>query len=486
MACTTILVGKKASYDGSTIIARNEDAMFVPKKMVVITPDKQPKVYKSKISKISIELPKNPMRYTCNPNADETIEGIWGANGINEANVGMSATETITTNPRVLGIDPLLTYKDNKSKTRTTDGGIGEEDFITLVLPYIKSAREGVLRLGSLLEKYGTYETNGVAFNDEDEVWWLETIGGHNWMAKKVKDDEYAIMPNQLGIDDFDFNDAYGKKKQHLCSKNLRQIVKDAHLDLNLDKKFNPRYALGSSSDADHVYNTPRAWFIARYFNPNTYKWDGDNADYTPESNNIPWSLVPERKITIEDIKYVLSSYYQGTKYNPFQKADYPEKGIYRPIGVNRTGVLGMCQIRGYMPKKLKGIHWVSFGPNPFNVCIPMYAHTDSIPKYLSTPKEVSTDSLYWNSRLIGAMADASYADSIQIIERYQLKVPASSYEILNEYDKKVLKSKKYELLSQANQKIADMCKKETSDTLSQVLKVLSLQMKCGYSRSDN
>ena len=53
MACTTILVGKKASYDGSTIIARNEDAMFVPKKMVVITPDKQPKKYKSKISKIS-------------------------------------------------------------------------------------------------------------------------------------------------------------------------------------------------------------------------------------------------------------------------------------------------------------------------------------------------------------------------------------------------------------------------------------------------
>ena len=29
MACTTILVGKDASYDGSTIIARNEDLSLI-------------------------------------------------------------------------------------------------------------------------------------------------------------------------------------------------------------------------------------------------------------------------------------------------------------------------------------------------------------------------------------------------------------------------------------------------------------------------
>ena len=51
-------------------------------------------------------------------------------------------------------------------------GGIGEEDFLTLVLPYIKTAREGE-RLGALLEEFGTYEMNGVAFSDVDEIWWL-------------------------------------------------------------------------------------------------------------------------------------------------------------------------------------------------------------------------------------------------------------------------------------------------------------------------
>ena len=110
MACTTILVGKKASYDGSTMIARNDDSgsgHFTPKKFVVIHPEEQPKTYKSVISHVTIELPDDPMRYTAVPNAVEG-EGIWAAAGVNEANVAMTATETITSNPRVLGADPLV------------------------------------------------------------------------------------------------------------------------------------------------------------------------------------------------------------------------------------------------------------------------------------------------------------------------------------------------------------------------------------------
>ena len=486
MACTTILVGKKASYDGSTIIARNEDAFFVPKRMVVVNPDKQPRKYKSKISHLEIDLPDNPLRYTANPNVD-LGRGNWSANGINEANVGMTATETITTNPRVLGADPLVVYQPKKGNQKEVPGGIGEEDFVTIVLPYIKSAREGVLRLGSLLEKYGTYECNGIAFNDENEVWWLETIGGHNWMAKRVKDDEYVLMPNQLGIDDFDLKDAYGAKKEHLCSKGLKDLIQNNYLDLNKDNKFNPRYALGSHSDADHVYNTPRGWYIARYFNPNTFVWDGQYADYNPESDDIPWSLVPEKKITIEDIKYVLSSYYQGTPYNPYLKGDSPLKGYYRPIGINRTGVMGMCQIRGYMPKKLKAIQWVAFGPNPFNVCIPVYPNVDKIPDYLSNVStDVSTENFYWSSRLLGALADSNYAACIQHIERYQMMVLSRSHQLINEYDQKMIKSKKFNLYEEANSKICEMVKEKTTEVLNHVLKEVSLNMTCGYKRADN
>ena len=135
------------------------------------------------ISHVKVELPENPMRYTAVPNALEG-EGIWAASGVNEAGVGMTATETITSNPRVLGADPLVVCQPAEEGKEEAPGGIGEEDIVCLVLPYIRSAREGVKRLGSLLEQYGTYEMNGIAFQDPDEIWWLETIGGHHWMAR--------------------------------------------------------------------------------------------------------------------------------------------------------------------------------------------------------------------------------------------------------------------------------------------------------------
>ncbi len=51
-----------------------------------------------------------------------------------------------------------------------------------------------------------------------DEIWWLETIGGHHWMAVKVPDDHYVAMPNQLGIDHFDLEDALGEQK-NICAQ---------------------------------------------------------------------------------------------------------------------------------------------------------------------------------------------------------------------------------------------------------------------------
>ncbi len=93
------------------------------------------------------------MRYLCVPNVDPSA-GVWGEAGANAANVGMTATETITTNAQVLGADPLVAY----DAATGTPGGIGEEDLVTIVLPYVHSAREGVERLGALLQQYGTYE----------------------------------------------------------------------------------------------------------------------------------------------------------------------------------------------------------------------------------------------------------------------------------------------------------------------------------------
>lgn len=549
MACTTILVGKDASYDGSTIVARNEDSpggQFEPKRMQVVLPKDQPRVYTSVESHLTIELPEEPMRYTSVPDAIEG-HGVWAAAGFNELNVGMSATETITSNERVLGADPLVVYtpasgvEGEEGYVPACPGGLGEEDFVTLVLPYIRSAREGVERLGALLEKYGTYEMNGIAFSDVDEIWWLETVGGHHWIAKRVPDDMYVTMPNQLGIDWFDLGDAEGEQLEHMASPDLRAWMADNHLDLTLrgeyaffsedeyeliedgdddyiedldedldddgsdgddledvfvldagrfEDIFNPREAFGSRSDSDHVYNTPRAWYMQRFLNPHDV-WEGPFADYTPESDDIPWARVPERKVTIEDVKYVLSAHYQGTPYDPYGKHGTPEtRSLYRPIGINRNGQLAVLQVRPYVDEDHRAIQWMAFGSNPFNALVPFYANVDTLPEYLcNTASTVTTDSFYWSNRLIAALADARFRDNAAHIERYQEKVGARGHQILRETDRAVADASGEELvraLEQANDRMARFLREQTDALLGKVLHTTSLSMRNGFAMSDN
>ena len=520
MSCTTILVGKNASYDGSAIIARDDDSgsgRYDPKRFVAVAPDDQPRHYRSVLSHVEIELPDNPCRYTIAPNVLNN-RGILAEAGANEHNVAMSATETIAVNERVLGADPMVELRPAVGEPDSTDyqaeqpGGIGEEDIITLVLPYVTTAREGVARLGELLETYGTYESNGVIISDVDEIWYVETIGGHHWIARRVPDDCYATIPNQLGIDDFDLADAFGEQREYLCSADLREFMATHHLDrtmgtpvssngrhahsagfgttVALPTRFNPRKAFGTATPKDHIYNTPRAWFMLRYLNPHSKKWDGPNADYTPRSDDLPWCMVPEKKITPEDVKYVLSSHYQGTLYDPYGSSQSDQKGAFRSIGINRNDFMALIQMRPDQPEDSRVLEWIAFASNAFNVMVPFYANVTTTPAYLSnTTGAVSTDNFYWNSRMIAAMADAAYSKSVFHIERYQLAAASAGHANINTYDAKLRReqdaSARAALREQANEAMADTIRGLAADTLDKVLYELSCQMKNCYSRSD-
>lgn len=475
MGCTTILVGKKASYDGSTMVARNEDSpegRFTAKNFKVVMPSDNVKVYKSVLSDFSIEIDKKFLRHTAMPDAVNKY-GIWAAYGINELNVSVNGTETITANDRIVSADPMQL------------DGIGEEDIVSICLPYIHSAREGVKHLGAILEKYGTYEKNGIAFQDENEIWWLETIGGHNYIAKRVPDESYVVIANQMGIDYFDFEDALTKEENHMCSKNMLKIIEEAHLDLSLGEKdlknFNVRLALGTNFDNDHIYNTPRTWILQRYFNPST------KDSYEPDSDNIPWSRVPERKISVYDVKYALSNHYQGTDYDPYSLRSNPsKKGKFRTVGINRTNVLAMTQIRPYVDEEIKGIKWMALASNVFNTIVPFYSNVTKVPEYVSNAGDrVTVDNFYWANRLIGALADSNFNKTYGDVERYQRKTLELSMEILREYDRKFSETKDLNLLEEANEKIASMIKEKTDELLSKVLYTASMNMKNAFKKEE-
>lgn len=460
--CTTILVGKKASIDGSTMIARNEDgeAPLNPKNFIVVNPSEQKQDYKAVISGVEIKLPENPLRYTATPDVSPKI-GIWGESGINSANVAMSATETITSNSRILGIDPYV------------EGGIGEEDMLTVVLPYIKSAKEGVERLGALLEEFGTYEPNGIAFSDNEEIWWLETIGGHHWAAVRIPDDAYVVAPNRMNITDFDF-----EAPDTMCSSDLKELIDENHLNPDYDG-YNLRHIFGSATVKDNQYNNPRAWYIQRFFTP--------EVEQSPFDQNLPFICKANRLISIEDVKWALSSHYEETVYDCYGDGTDAQKRQLRPVGINRNQEVHILQLRNVVAKEIAGIHWLAFGPNTFNTVVPFYTNvTDTPTFYKEVSEEFGLDNMYWLSGLIAVLGDTNYNLYSDVRDDYVQASVAAFRQIQRQSDQAASsQSDLSHYLASVNEEYAKVAKEMTTKLLGQMVMLGAPQMKLRFNLGD-
>ena len=211
-ACTSFLAGKKATLDQTTLIARNEDNFVAvwPKRAVIhsatelVAPQ-----FVSKGNQFSIELPDTHLAYSATPDTDSSA-GPYEESGINSQNVAMSATESAYANERILAFDPLV------------DNGIAEDAMLTVVLPYISTAREGINRLGKIVTTSGAAEVNGVLFSDQQEVWYMEIVSGHHFVAQRIPDDSYAVVANQLAIQEIDFNNS----TDFIVSDGIQEFVK--------------------------------------------------------------------------------------------------------------------------------------------------------------------------------------------------------------------------------------------------------------------
>lgn len=460
-SCTTILVGKKASIDGSTIISRNDDGheALDPQRFVVVTPEEQPRDYKAVISGVEIKLPDNPLRYTSMPNSVLT-NGIWPAAGINSENVGMSATETITTNPRIQGLDPFVA------------DGIGEEDIVTLVLPYIHSAKEGVKRLGALLEEFGTYEPNGIAFNDNNEVWWLETIGGHHWAAVRIPDDAYVVAPNRMNIDDFDFD-----SDETLSSADMKEFIDSNNLNPDMEG-YNLRHIFGSATVKDTVYNNPRTWYGQKYFNP--------EMDSEPMDHDQPFIVRADKKISIEDVKFVLSSHFENTEYDPYGDGTEAEKKLFRPIGINRNHNVHIIQIRNNVPNEIAGIHWLAYGANTFNSVVPFYANVEDTPaSYKDATATFDMNNMYWLSCATALLGDTDYDFYVDMRNTFELEAMSKYREIQNATDAEFKQSKDVATLAKANQELADESFTRQTKLFREMVISGSERMKLRYNLND-
>lgn len=392
-ACTSVMVGKNASIDGSTMIARNDDT-FLPltPQCFIVQPayENETKVWKSNQNGFTAPMPKNGYRMLLTPNADVAKEGVYAESGFNQKHVAMSATESVYGNLSTLAHDPLVA------------NGLAEDSLQSMVLPYINSARDGVQYLGQLIKEYGSPEGNGVMFSDNNEVWYMEIVTGHHWVAQRIPDDSYAVVANQVAIQDVDFDDA----DNFMYSDGIQEFVEKYHLNPD-ENEFNFRHIFGTSNEKDRHYNTPRVWYGQRYLTPEMVQ--------SPTSADMPFICKANRKIKVTDVEFILGSHYNETDYDPLGKGPEDLKTKFRPIAMNRTQNSHVLQIRNDVKPEISTIMWLNFGVPAFSPYVPFFANVNATdPTYETTPLKMDDTSAYWMYRKLSMIVESHYSHFIQ------------------------------------------------------------------------
>lgn len=381
-ACTTVLVGKKASADGSTMIARNEDVDTAwAKHFVYHQPNNNgPTQYVSKDNQFTVDVPSVQQGYTSTPDwKQEGGQDQFGEDGINSSNVAMSATESATTNKRAQKADPFVKH------------GIEEQSMLDVVLPYIHSAKEGVQYLGNIVETKGAAENNGVIFSDKDSIWYMEIVSGHHWAAVRVPNDKYAVIPNQTMIGTINTS-----KKNYLASKGIASFAHKHDLaGYKNSKQVNIAEAFGTNSKEDSTYNLPWIWDGQRILTPSK-KQSITQKHYT-------MFMKPDKKITVAKVGQVLGSHFDDTKYDSNGKWVHG----FRPINVPTDVESHILQIRSNVPSEIAGVQWLAMASPATSVYVPFYTNITNTPSnYQIGTDQPDDQSAYWTYKKTRILTD--------------------------------------------------------------------------------
>lgn len=461
LACTTILVGKEASSDGSLLIARSADSKATKAQLFLIHPAKknQTGMHSSKehqgANDFKYPLPKDGMRYTTIANWQTKLHG---AVGYNEAGVGISGTETIFAKDELLKIDP---YNE--------ETGITEDDIPDVILPRMKSAKEGVLLLGEIIETIGAGEGFGVAFIDKDESWYLETGTGHQWLAVRIPDDQYFSSANQGRLRDYE-----PENPNFLASKNLVQFAIDNKAyDPAKDGKFDFRKAYTRDNDGDITYNYPRVWWIQKMYNPST-------AQNPEDGNKFPVFMKPEKKLSVNDLKDAMRSHYDGTEYDPYVNQENANDK-YRVISVFRTYESHIMQVRPWLPQEIGRVSYVAIGMADLSLYLPYYDGIDGyIEGYDKGTNQASDDSIYWTYRKLQTLVMVDYEKYSPIVKKayktFEDELAVKQEKMEKEYVElyKKDKAKANKLLNDFSKKMMEDAKALTKDLTNQIFTVLT------------
>ena len=413
--CTTIIIGQEQTADGSMIVARSEDWDAMEAKNYEIFEDTNngPREFVAKDSPFRCELPEKALGYSAL--SPYNLHGHWGSAGFNTAGVGMSATESIFSSDEVLKHDPLV------------ENGVAENSVFNITLPYVRTAREGVERLGMLIEKYGIAEGFGIGFVDSKEIWYLETACGHRWLACRMPKDQYFVTGNQSRFRTYDPND----KENYLASADLIEFAEKHGLYNPAQGAFDFHEAYARDIKLDTTYNYPRVWGLQQLFSPEIKN------DVT--KNTFPVFAKAAHKVTLTELRTAFRFHYDNTEHDPYLNSNPKEP--YRPVSIFRTTQTHLLQVRPELPQAIGCVNYVAMGMADLGVFLPLYQGITSYPEaYTKGNGESSDDSAYWKFRKIMVLGMTNYNKYAPIIKEAYAKFEAETDQRQREMEEEYLR----------------------------------------------
>ena len=413
--CTTIIIGQEQTADGSMIVARSEDwdAMEAKNYEIFEGTDNGPREFVAKDSPFRCKLPEKALGYSAL--SPYNLHGHWGSAGFNTAGVGMSATESIFSSDEILKHDPLV------------ENGVAENSVFNITLPYVHTAREGVERLGMLIEKYGIAEGFGIGFVDSKEIWYLETACGHRWLACRMPKDQYFVTGNQSRFRTYDPND----KENYLASADLIEFAEKHGLYNPAQGAFDFHEAYARDIKLDTTYNYPRVWGLQQFFSPEIKN------DVT--KNTFPVFAKAAHKVTLTELRTAFRFHYDNTEHDPYLNSNPKEP--YRPVSIFRTTQTHLLQIRPELPQAIGCVNYVAMGMAALGVFLPLYQGITSYPEaYTKGNGESSDDSAYWKFRKIMVLGMTNYNKYTPVIKEAYAKFEAETDQRQREMEEEYLR----------------------------------------------
>jgi len=357
-ACFSIVVGKKASSDGYVLLGHNEDD-GAPQ---VVNHHKVPRKKYPPGAKVTLR----------NGGTLDQVPQTWSY--IWSEIPGMSFSDSYINECRVsIASDNCPSRED---KPEISDGGIGYM-LRALVAQRARTSREGVLLAGKLVERFG-YIDSGRTYIicDPDEGWLFCVVNGKHWLAKRVADNEIAMIANTYTAREVDISDT----ENVLASHDIIEYAKDrGWYDPMEDGPFDFAEAYANPGSAVHPSNLNRQRSGLNYV----------TAMSIPIGAELPFSVVPRFKASVTTLMQVLRHDNESKKEG---LSVGPEEGLCR-ICRGSTQTSFVAQLRRGMPADIGIVYWVTLAPPRTSVYIPFYFGISDFPAgYRSISKRPSMD----------------------------------------------------------------------------------------------